>query len=140
MPLLRWFTQHIAGWQVLVPVILLFVFAAASAERRQRPDWIPRLFFAAWALAVVGSYVLAGVGSFTHRDPALWAAMTGTAVVITLIPLALIQLGAHYARRVAVAGDRWLVGGAVALCGLPLTNVASAAIADLVIPYLRRAR
>lgn len=139
MPFLRWFAYHTAGWQVLVPVILLFALAAAGAERRQRADWIPRLFFIAWALAVIASYVQAGVGSFINRNPALWAAMTGTAVVITLIPLALIQLGAHLTRRVAAAEARWLAGAALALCGLPITNIASAAIADLVLPHLHHA-
>lgn len=136
MTVIHWYAHHIVGWQVLLPAILFFGLSAMLADRRGRAEWIPWLFFVAWGVAVGGTYLQAGVGRFMTRNPALWAAMTATALVVTLIPLGLCQLAAYVTRRTLPRAVSWTAGTVLAIVALPITNVVSGVIGDLVLPHI----
>lgn len=136
--MLQWFVDHAIGWEIFVPAVLLYATVAAVLERRGHGALVPYVFLVCWVGAMVAAYGVNHVHAMRLRNVGLWEAMSLTIVLITLIPLAFTQIGASLVGRLRRDSLRWLVGGAIALALLPITNLVSGQIADVVLPRLMR--
>jgi hypothetical protein len=116
----------------------VYVALAFVLERRNRNTLVPYAFFVAWLVGIAYGYADAGIGNFANRNVGLWVAMTLSLVVLTLIPMGVTQALAAYSPMRKLGEYRWLAAGACAVVAIPLTNLASGALADRILPHIHR--
>lgn len=97
---------------------------------------MPLVFFGAWTLGISLGYARFDLSGMAQRRPSVWAAMMMTLVIITALTLGVTQLGAALPTARRLGNARWSLGAVFGIPALPLTNILSQFIGQLVLPLL----
>ena len=137
MTLLKWIGDHIVGWEIFLPAVLVLALAGTYLKRTSRATWVPYVVAGVWLATLVLVYHVSGIDRFWGYARRRWAIMVAVIILAGSIPLA-----AASTFLVARAPDRWrprtlaLCSAVAGIVTIPLTNVASGIFARILGPYL----
>lgn len=134
--MIQWIERHAAGWESLLAAYLVVAVGVAVLQRRGLERRVLAVPLVTWVGLCSWTYATSGMHRFLGYARPRWLAMLFTLLVVTAVPVAGIALAARWKRvRQGPPVVAFTVPIVMAVLGIPLTNLLSAALYTLLRPH-----